>query len=122
MNFHFIRVPWNSKTPSGYLMIVCVQYIWAHCGIFSVISKLPLFAGFCSLFEAFVLDINESLEELNSNIVKCRRENIVRNYSKLYQKLTDIASFHSDVKWLNSLISLFINPNEWIFFFSFSIH
>lgn len=96
----FRRIPWYWKTPSGYFACVCVQYVWIHCGIFSVICTLPLIAGFCSLFGAFILDINKTLTDFNGQITSVRDQLTANKRIKLYRKLTEIASFHSNAKEL----------------------
>lgn len=107
------RIPWQWKTPSGYLACVCVQYIWIHSGIFSVICTLPLIAGFCSLFEAFTFDINKTLADLNDEITDKREQVTMKNRTQLYRKLTEIAAFHSDAKELIFLLLFYL----YIYFF-----
>lgn len=90
------RIPWHWKTPLGYSALVFIQYIWIHCGIFLVICTLPLFVCFCSLFEAFTLDINYSVEELDKSIADTHQQIFtIENQIKFKKNLTEIISFHS---------------------------
>lgn len=93
----FCRIPWNWKTPTGYLMVVVVQSFCIHCGIFSIIGSLPLFAGFCMLFRAFALDICKNLTDLNmfldnDNLTPCEQA------IEIHKNLAKIIRFHSEAK------------------------
>lgn len=93
---YFNRVPWNWRTPLGYLGSVCAQYIWIHSGIFSVICIMPLIAGFCSIFQAFAVDIRETLSELDQSATDINKQFNYSRQFEIYTKLTQTAGFHSE--------------------------
>lgn len=90
-----LRIPWNWKTLTGYLGSVIVQYIWVHCGVFLVICTLPLFIGFCSLFEAFTQDISKTMKDIDDSITNSRQKFSNQDHIQFKRNLTDVISFHS---------------------------
>lgn len=92
------RFPWNWKTPSGYLAVVCMQYIWLHLLSFFVIVSLAFFTGLSTLFEALALDVKKSFANLNKSIVDTQGNFTDEQRLEFYEKLNEIIRFHSLTK------------------------
>lgn len=92
----YSRFPWHWKTPIGYLAVTCVAYIWIHCGIFQMFCTLPLFAGFCSMFEAFTLDFKKILYDLNNEITDPDQNFNAAQHLVIFHRLTEMAWIHSN--------------------------
>lgn len=88
-------IPWDWKTPIGYFAVVCAQSMWIHCGIFLKICSLPLFAGFCGLFQAFALDIEQSLKEINRKFLNDEQRS---GNGEIIKALENIVQFHATAK------------------------
>ncbi|XP_055302500.1 odorant receptor 43a-like [Sitodiplosis mosellana] len=89
------EIPWNWKEPIGYLVAGCVQFTWFYGGIYIVICTMLCFVGFCTLFEAFTLDIGRNLLDLNDNIVEAHGHFKSERRIELYQQFSKIIQFHS---------------------------
>lgn len=94
----FFRFPWNWETPQGYLTAVCIQALWIHCGIFITICTLPLFAGFCGLFQAFTLDIKKTLQDFNNKFQNHEQIFGQKYRVEIIETLTEVMQFHAIAK------------------------
>lgn len=96
-------MPWNWKTPIGYLTLSIFQAIcWANIGMFSSECVLTFFGGFSILFSGFASDLKEITVDFNDNIID---ENRQKSGSlspgkriELMDTLSDIIQFHSASK------------------------
>lgn len=104
-------IPWNWKTPSGYFAVVCAQSMWIHCGIFLKFCTLPLFAGFCRLFCAFALDIEQSLNDINMQFQNYEQQS---GNSEIISALANVMQFHAIAKGLVSIWFWMDDQKIWI--------
>lgn len=93
----FVRIPWNWKTLSGYLLASLIQLSWLCAGIFIVVSAMLPFYGFCTQFVVFTMDINKKWSNLNSAIID-QQNFTTKNRIEFIRRLIKLIEFHSVVK------------------------
>ena len=86
-------------------MLIQAATIFACGEIF--VSVLILVVGFCIFVTAFVADIEESLRQLNSDVIAAHGNKKItkREKVKMKKKLFDIIKFHSESIGLTKRIS-----------------
>lgn len=90
-------MPWNWKTPLGYLIAVAIQYSWITLGVFMVVSCLNIFAGVWILVGAYAIDIKKNLFNLNNIVIKAKYNVSVQKRIEIMKKLCNVIHFHSDI-------------------------
>lgn len=96
--YNSLRFPWNRQTPIGYVAALIMQYAWFIIGVFVIVSILLLFSGICTLFQTFVLDIKQSLQDLNDSMIGAQGRFTTTDRIILKQQLYNIMEFHSQAK------------------------
>lgn len=99
-------MPWNWKTPIGYMIAVCIQYSWIAMGIFMVTSCLIQHAGVCILAGTFAMDIKENLVEQNDIVLRAEGNYSAEQFIEMKENLCNIIQFHCDVKQLSIDVNL----------------
>lgn len=95
--FVYFSFPWNWQQPTGYLAAFCVECYWMQICALVVVCFLLFFSIFCVFFEAFVLDIKQSIADLSASVVFFD----IRTASdrlRIKQRFSDIVQFHSHAK------------------------
>lgn len=57
---------------------------------------MPLIAGFCSLFQAFTVDLRDSLSKFDGYIRDSNKQSTASDRYEVYKKIKKIATFHSE--------------------------
>lgn len=96
--FIFKRVPFNWKTPIGYVQLLILFDVLCFCCVFSVIPTVTLLIGFPLLFNAFVEDITHDLTFLNNKYSSSYR----KNRREFRKRFCNIIRLHSDLKELSA--------------------
>lgn len=89
------RVPFNWKTPFGYLMVLAFYIIGNFCTTLSSLSTICLLIGSCWLFNAFARDVTNDLALLKVNHFKHRHGR------EFYKRFCNIVHRYSDLKKLS---------------------
>lgn len=105
-----LRLPFDYKTPFGFLLLSFVQIPWAFCIVFSAVPVISFFIGSCWLFTSFVKDVTNDLHQLNlagkskrgRMNVKERFCNLVQVYTNLKELSSNLPSFFSSLQWSNN--------------------
>lgn len=93
MLFFYIRLPFNWKTPLGYLIALLALALAAYFTLVCATSNLCLLGGSCRLFISFIDDISQDLSVLNKfksenrcgkDVLKCYC-NIIQTYEDVKQ-------------------------------------
>lgn len=94
----FLRLPFNWRTPHGYLIALSIESIVITCIIFSSFPHICFFIGSCWSISSFMDDIHSDLAVL---IVTKKRLN--RNDEKKFkQTISNIVQDVTDAKELSS--------------------
>lgn len=97
---HF-RLPFNQKTPIGYLSLSLFNIIGMFCLIFTSVPILCLLIGSCWLFICFANDITNDLQWLSiGGTTKLKR----RRMKEVMDRLCKIVQIHSDLKQLSEML------------------
>lgn len=109
------RLPFDYKTPFGFVLLTLLQFPWSFCLIFSAVPVICFLIGSCWLLVSFVKDIQNELDLLHTTAmseqgrlnVTERFCNLVLTYSNVKQ-LRHLNHYISDsstifVEWHNSL-------------------
>lgn len=92
----FFRLPFDWKTPSGYLLASIFFAGAIFCLLFGFIPLPCLFVGSCWLFICFATDMKNELKKLNVSAKN-------KNYRELTQRFSKLIEMHVDVKQLSEL-------------------
>lgn len=92
------RLPFNWKTPFGYLTTFLIQCSAAYTSICCFIPMKCFIIGCCVLFATFVEDITHDLSLFNTN------KSINRGGNGTIRQFCNIVQFHSNVKELSELL------------------
>lgn len=95
----FWRLPFNWKTPVGYLVAWIFQSIGFFYTLYQSPSWIGMYFGSCWLFVSFAKDIANDFPQLNAT--KAER----RSYCELKGRFCRIVQFHSDMKELSGIDS-----------------
>lgn len=87
-----LRLPFDWKTPYGYLLVAVTQCWSAYYVIQVTIFLLTFFVTSCWTLMATIDDMKENISNLNE-IAKCER-----NDEKLHEKLAQFITLNSDSK------------------------
>lgn len=98
MLFHS-RLPFNWKTPSGYLIAFLLQAVSIFCVAQTCACNLNLLFGSCEMLISFTKDIKEQLEYLS---FLCANNQSEEQQTELKQKLSEFIQFHSTAKGFGS--------------------
>lgn len=96
MSILFYRLPFNWKSPSGYLITVLFEFFIFYCADVFIIAVLGFLVGTCFLLKSFVVDITTDLELLN----KCKL-NTVQQTQRGTQIFRDVAHNFAIIKELS---------------------
>lgn len=96
--FSFLkRLPFDWKTPSGYLVAWIFQFVGYFCTIFYGPAFIGLYLGSCWLFVAFAKDLANDLRQSNGNKIS-RRE-----YRELKAKFCRTVHLYAKLKQLRGI-------------------
>lgn len=92
INFHFcsLSLPFDWKTPFGYLFAFVISSNACYAYIFSLCPMIYFLIGSCWLFVEAAEDITEDLSLLQKNDARLKRQ------------LCDIIRFHAEAKQLSA--------------------
>lgn len=90
--FHLFRLPFDYKTPFGFLLVSVLQFLSAYYFVLVTVFTLAFFITSCFTWIATVDDIKADINSLNE-IVKSKG-----NGKKLKVKLREIITFNVDIK------------------------
>lgn len=91
------RLPFNWRTPHGYLTAWFLQAIGLFCTVILVPGFNVLYFGSCWLFVSFVNDITNDLPQMNA--IKSQRPNYNKRNSRFCRRVQD----YSDLKQLSEI-------------------
>lgn len=103
---HLCRLPFNWKTPIGYLIALSAEYASVHSALFGFTPVTSFFVGSAFLTTCFVRDIENELPQLN---VIARS---TRSRKKMMERFCYIVRFHSDAKQLSAMRTIFLQFNS----------
>lgn len=89
--FVYLRLPFNTKTPLGYLAYVTFNFATTFCVIFSAVPAICFLIGCAWLFICFGKDVKNNLPSLNVG-GKLKKRNCVevkRHFCKIVQTYSD---------------------------------
>lgn len=107
----FHRVPFNWKTPLGYLLVLAFYGYGMLCVVTLALPTMCLLMGTCWLFVAFAKDLTNDLHFLNINLPSNS------NSLQLRGHLCKLIQLYSDIKELSWIIAACC----WVFMAKFSI-
>lgn len=102
----FFRLPYNWRTPFGYLSTMTLQIFITFLIISITFSALAFAIGFCVFLSALCSDLENDLHQLNENIrahVALRKHLKKANSIKIELKICEIIRFHCDAKQLSRM-------------------
>lgn len=87
-----VRMPFDWRTPFGYLKAICVASNIVYYILMESIFNVSLAIGSCCFMGAFAKDIKTNLNELHNRNTKNELP------SEFYKKFCDIIEFHVTAK------------------------
>lgn len=66
------------------------------CHVHTAVCVMILYVNFCKVFNAFTIDINESLQSVSDNV----KTSMGKDKMKFMDTFTDIVKFHGQAKRL----------------------
>lgn len=88
-------MPFDWKTPIGYLVAICVELLPINCVLTASICNVCSGVAPSCFMIAFAKDITEEVEALHQN------STVNSNRSEIYKKVRNILQFHSFAKQLS---------------------
>lgn len=101
----------------GYILAICIQSLFLVGGAAVVLVIVMAFSGFCDIFGAFCMDINQHLIELNEIVLNSHQKLTAAYRIRFATKFYGIIEFHSTVKQLSSTNVSYLRIKN-LFFFS----
>lgn len=98
-----ISLPFNAKTPFGYLIALAAETATTFVTVFSFVPIISFFVGSAWLAITFIEEITNDLTELNL-ITKASHQNN-NNNNELKERFCYIIRFYSDTKQLSAMQS-----------------
>lgn len=90
-DFFYIRLPFNWKTPLGYLIAQLAQTLAAYFTLVCLASVLCFLVGSCWLFITFIEDITQNLFVWNNDKTANRNhEDRLKCYCNIIQSYVDV--------------------------------
>lgn len=102
---HLLRLPYDWRTPFGYLIILVVQGIST---LFTVTTVTPIIGSIvvsCWLFASFIEDITNDLSALSVNGSTRTSTHKITDSAALKEQFCNIIQNHSDIKELSIELS-----------------
>lgn len=93
-DFLFCRLPFDWKTPFGYVLASVFFAGAIYCLLFGIIPVVCLFVGSCWLFISFAKDMTNEISKLNASAK-------TKNYRELKKRFPKLIQMHVDVKKLS---------------------
>lgn len=91
--------PINWKTPSGYLMVGTFEAVSILAAAEMYAITLVLNLGYCYILSDFVMDLEESLAQLNQEFIAMSNQNFnVKRQIGIKRKLHDIFQFNAEAR------------------------
>lgn len=94
--FHFFRLPFEWRTPFGYLIACSIQFPCVYFHMMVAACSLNFLIGSCRILMSFAKDIKNDLYFLNKN----SETNL--NRVQLKVKLSEFIEFHAKIKQLRT--------------------
>lgn len=115
------RLPYNWRTPLGYLVTLIIQTVASLSCILSIVPAICLLVGLCWLIISFVEDVTNDLNALNIG------QNTERSRRIMKERFCSIIQLHMELKQLSiairmdadSFIKLTRKGKRWLTFFVF---
>lgn len=106
-HFHFDRMPFNWKTPIGFLVIFLFQCVNVNNAAMIVTPTMCFFVGSCILLKSLIEDITNDLNSLNQDEQKMSKLDKRKKIAK--EDFCYVIQEFSDVKQLSVLFLHFSN-------------
>lgn len=100
-------MPFNWKTPSGYLITLLFEFFSFHCADVFIIAVLCFLVGTCFLLKSFIADITNDLHLLSNGKIKT-----VKQAQRIQKIFCEIAQDLAKIKEL-SVILFWCLQNFW---------
>lgn len=95
--FLFTRLPFNWKTPFGYLIALMMQAVASYFTLLSTASTLCLLVGLCLLFIAFVEDLANDLNALSiTEIPNKKHEKLMEDFHNSMQHYSQVKELRAE--------------------------
>lgn len=93
---HFSRLPFNWRTPWGYLAAWIIQSVGFLCTLMCIPGFSVMFFGSCWLFASIIKDLANDLPQLNTTKADRRQYELKARFCRTVQ-------YHSNLKQLGGL-------------------
>lgn len=94
-------MPFDWKTPFGYLFAIVPQGIDIFCIVLDVAPVVGFMFGSCMLIIAFVEDITSEFKELSTN------ESLMESQMEMRKRFGNIIQLYSNIKELSNCVNEF---------------
>lgn len=91
MRFYPQRVPFNWKTPAGYLVAFLGETLSSACTIYTTTPIICFIVGACCMLAAFVKDIASELTAFNADkLADAKQPDVKKHFCKIIRMFTDV--------------------------------